>query len=132
MEELSIGELARRVGLRTSALRYYEEAGVLPMARRVNGRRRYSMDAVRMLEVIRFAQRAGFTLAEIRALFHGFDDGMPLGTRWEEIARAKLRELDEVIIRVKQMRRAIEEGLACGCVRIEDCGLGDEPGNNGA
>ncbi|HEX2211710.1 MAG TPA: MerR family transcriptional regulator, partial [Longimicrobium sp.] len=66
MEELSIGEVARRTGVAASALRYWEDAGLLPAPRRVGGRRRYDADAVRRVEVLRSAQQAGFTLAEIR------------------------------------------------------------------
>lgn len=124
MAELTIGEVARRTGLRTSALRFYEEAGVLPPLARVNGRRRYGADAVRRVEVLRFAQRAGFTLAEIRTLFHGFGAETPLGERWAALAGAKLAELDVLVARAARMRLAIEAGLACGCARMEDCTVG--------
>lgn len=123
MEGLTIGEVAHRTGLRTSALRYYEEQGVLPAPRRVNGRRRYDRSILRMVEVLRFAQQAGFTLAEIRKLFHGFGAETPLGARWKALARAKLEELDALIARATQMKRSIEKGSGCGCVRIEDCTL---------
>jgi MerR family redox-sensitive transcriptional activator SoxR len=123
MSELSIGEVARRTGIRPSALRYYEEMGLLPRTPRTGGRRRYGEQAVRMVEVLRFAQQAGFTLDEIRKLFHRFDAKAPLGARWRLLAEAKLRELDELQARIVGMRRAIEQGLACGCMRIEDCTL---------
>jgi MerR family transcriptional regulator, redox-sensitive transcriptional activator SoxR len=123
MEELTIGEVARRTGVRTSALRFYEQAGVLPAPRRVNGRRRYPPDVVRVVEVLRFAQQAGFALDEVRTLFHGFGAEVPLAERWEALAQAKLQELDTIIARATQMKRAIEAGLACGCVRVEDCVL---------
>jgi len=121
MNEITIGELARRTGVRTSALRFYEESGILEPSGRVGGRRRYSEDAVRLVEVVRFAQRAGFTLAEIRTLFAGFAPEMPLAERWAALAQEKLRELDRLVARAEQMRRAIQAGLACGCVRWEDC-----------
>lgn len=124
MAELTIGEVARRTGVRTSALRFYEEAGVLPPPDRVNGRRRYGADAVRRVEVLRFAQRAGFTLAEIRVLFNGFGAETPLGERWAALAGAKLAELDALLARAARMRSAIEAGLACGCARMEDCTVG--------
>jgi MerR family transcriptional regulator, redox-sensitive transcriptional activator SoxR len=124
MSDLTIGEVARRTGVRTSALRYYEEAGILPPPRRVNGRRRYEPVALRMVEVLRFAQQAGFTLEEIRTLFHGFGADVPLRERWEALAEAKLRELDAMIARAGQMKRAIEVGLGCGCLRLEDCVIG--------
>lgn len=124
MEELTIGDVARRTGLRTSALRYYEEAGILPPPRRVNGRRRYEPVVLRMLEVLQFAQAAGFTLEEIRTLFHGFGAEVPLRDRWQALAESKLKEMDALIARAMQMRRAIEVGLGCGCLRLEDCVIG--------
>jgi MerR family redox-sensitive transcriptional activator SoxR len=123
MEELSIGEVARRTGVAASALRYYEDAGLLPAPRRVSGRRRYDADVLRRVEVLRCAQQAGFTLAEIRTLFHGFGADTPLGERWNALAHAKLRELDALIARAAQMKQAILAGMQCGCVRLEDCVL---------
>lgn len=124
MEMLTIGEVARRTGLRTSALRYQEEAGVLPAPQRVNGRRTYRPETVRVIALLRFAQQAGFTLDEIRIVFHGFGGETPLGERWAALAYTKLRELDAMIAGAEQLKRAIEPGLACGCVRVEDCVLG--------
>lgn len=121
MEELSIGEVARRTGVAASALRYWEDAGLLPAPRRVGGRRRYDADAVRRVEVLRCAQQAGFTLAEIRTLFHGLGAETPLGERWNALAHARLRELDALIARAEQMKRAMVAGMACGCMRMEDC-----------
>src|SRR5882757_6660622 len=77
MRQLSIGEVARRTGIRTSALRYYEETGILPTPARVSGRRCYDTDAIRRVDVLRFAQQAGFTLREIKTLFHGFGADTP-------------------------------------------------------
>jgi MerR family redox-sensitive transcriptional activator SoxR len=123
MEELSIGEVARRTGVAASALRYYEDAGLLPLPRRVSGRRRYDPEVLRRVEVLRCAQQAGFTLAEIRTLFHGFGAGTPLGERWNALAHAKLRQLDALIARAGEMKQAILAGMECGCVRLEDCVL---------
>jgi MerR family transcriptional regulator, redox-sensitive transcriptional activator SoxR len=123
MRSLSIGEVARRTGIRTSALRYYEDAGILPRPARVNGRRSYDADVIRRIDVLRFAQQAGFTLEEIKTLFNGFRAETPLSSRWQALARTKLHELDELAQRIKRMRRALEVSLKCGCVRIEDCSL---------
>ena len=120
---MTIGEVARRAGLQPSAVRYYEEAGVLPKPHRVSGRRRYGTETLRQLEVLRFAQQAGFTLGEIRTLFHGFGTHTPLSARWRTLAVAKMDELDALIARAGQMKRAIEVGLECGCVSLEDCAL---------
>jgi len=124
---LSIGEVARRTGLRTSALRYYEESGLLPTPARVKGRRVYDAQVIRRIDGLRFAQEAGFTLKEIKILFHGSGVKSTLSARWQSMARKKLLELDLLAARVVRMRQALELGLKCGCVRIEDCTL--SPGN---
>jgi MerR family redox-sensitive transcriptional activator SoxR len=118
---LSIGEVAQRAGVRASALRFYEEAGILPPAPRVNGRRVYGEDIVNHVPVARFAQSVGFSLAEIRGLFDGMRGRSTLKAKWRPLARAKLVELDAVIARAQAMKAAIESGLACGCIRVEDC-----------
>ncbi|HEX6747419.1 MAG TPA: MerR family transcriptional regulator [Longimicrobium sp.] len=127
MDEIPIGEVARRTGVRASALRYYEEAGLLPPARRAGGRRMYPADVVRRIRLLRFAQRAGFTLAEIRTLFHGFDSAVAPGERWNALARAKIDELDDLIARATQMKRGLEMGMACGCASFDECVLPEEP-----
>lgn len=121
METLSIGELARRTGVRPSAIRYYEDAGVIPRPARSGGRRRYDTEAVRRIEVLKFAQRTGFTLEEIRTLFQGFGSKSQLNARWQVLARKKVDELDALVRRIQGMRQALELGLKCGCIRIEDC-----------
>jgi MerR family transcriptional regulator, redox-sensitive transcriptional activator SoxR len=125
--QLSIGEVARQTGLRTSAVRYYESAGVLPAPVRVNGRRRYDPDVVRLLRTVRFAQDAGFSVAEIRTLFHGFGAHVPPAARWRKLADRKLAELDALSLRVERMRRALLVAKQCGCVRMEDCEFDVEP-----
>ena len=78
MESMSIGEVDQRVGVRPSALRYYEGVRLLPPPERENGRRRYDGEVLRealdRLAVVRVAQQAGFTLSEIRTLLGGFSD----------------------------------------------------------
>jgi MerR family redox-sensitive transcriptional activator SoxR len=118
MNELSIGEAARRANVRTSALRYYEEEGIIPAARRVNGRRYYTEDLLRLIEVARFAQSVGFNLEEIKALFADRKDP---AAQWPVFARAKMDELDQVIGRAQAMKDALARGLRCGCIRLEDC-----------
>ena len=120
-KDLTIGEVARQTGLRPSAVRYYESAGVLPPPARVNGRRRYHADVVRLLRTVRFAQDAGFSVAEIRTLFHGFGAHVPPAARWQELADRKLAELDALTLRVERMRRTLVVAKQCGCVRMEDC-----------
>ena len=123
MKALSIGEVARRTGVRASALRYYEASGLLPPPARLSGRRIYEADVVRRVDLLRFAQEAGFTLQEVKTLFHGFGTETPLSARWQSPAVRKLRELDTLARRIRRMRRALALSLECGCVRIEDCTL---------
>jgi MerR family redox-sensitive transcriptional activator SoxR len=123
MKDLAIGEVARRAGIRTSALRYYESIGLLPAPRRVSGRRRYDEQTVQMLAVIQLAQAASFTIAEIQTLLHGFAPDTPPAARWQPLARRKLAELDALIARVQQMKQVLESGLNCGCLRLEDCAV---------
>jgi MerR family redox-sensitive transcriptional activator SoxR len=121
MDELTIGQAARRAGLRTSALRYYDDAGILPPARRVNGQRRYSEELLDLVRVARFAQSVGFSLSEVRALLSGLEGRSLLRAHWRPMALAKLKQLDAVIAKARHMKRAIQYGLDCGCIRIQDC-----------
>jgi len=77
MPELTITAVARDAGVRPSTLRYYERIGLLPSARRVAGRRRYDVCALKRLELIAYAKRAGFSLAQIQA----FRIAPPAGSR---------------------------------------------------
>jgi MerR family redox-sensitive transcriptional activator SoxR len=128
MEELTIGEVARRAGVRTSALRYYESIGLLSAPQRVNGRRRYDPSTVQLLGVIQLAQQAGFTIAEIQTLFHGFAAETPPAERWRPLVEHKLGEIEALIARAQQMKRILETLLGCGCLRLEECGMGDGTG----
>ena len=121
MEEMTIGQVAAQAGIRTSALRYYERVGLLPPPIRVSGRRRYGPEAIQRLTILQFARQAGFSIAEIQTLFNGFAPGTPPAARWHSLAEQKLGELDALIVRARQMRQMLEEGLSCGCLRWDDC-----------
>jgi MerR family transcriptional regulator, redox-sensitive transcriptional activator SoxR len=123
MALLTIGEVAQRAGVRTSALRYYEEVGVLPPATRIGGQRRYDEAVLARLAVVRLAQELGFTVAEIRALVEGFDDSGVSSERWRELASQKLIEVNTLITRAEQMKRLLTESLHCGCITLDACDL---------
>jgi MerR family redox-sensitive transcriptional activator SoxR len=108
-ELLTIGELARRAGVTATALRYYEELGLLPAPARVSGQRRYPESAARIVANILLYSAAGFTLAEQKALMSP-SEGTP---DWRELAQRKLAELDEQIARAQAAREAIRHGLRC-------------------
>ena len=119
---LSIGEVARRAGVRPSALRFYEAAGLLDPPARRGGQRRYSPMVLQRLAVIELGQRAGFTIAEIRELLAG-TAADAASERWRALAQRKLPEVRALIQRAKEMERWLEEGLRCDCLRLEDCRL---------
>jgi len=120
--ELTIGEVARQAGLRTSAIRYYEDIGVLPQPERVyGGHRRYSPRVFQQLALIQLAQQAGFSMAEIQTLVSGFDENAPLGVRWRTLAEQKLSELEALITRAQGMKRILEEGIRCQCLNLDEC-----------
>jgi MerR family transcriptional regulator, redox-sensitive transcriptional activator SoxR len=123
MPEMQISEIARRAGLRASAVRYYERIGLLLPARRVSGQRRYDLSVLARLAVIERARQSGFTLAEIRRLFSGFHVGTPPSERWRALARKKLVELDELTERIKLMKSLIRRWQKnCHCDALEECG----------
>ena len=123
MATLTIGEVAARAGLRTSALRYYEAAGVLPPTERVGGQRRYDEAVLARLAVVRLAQDAGFSVTEIRSLVAGFDEAGVDAERWRELAGRKLGEIDARIRHAQQMKQLLEASLDCGCLTLDACEL---------
>jgi DNA-binding transcriptional MerR regulator len=107
---LTIGELAQRTGVATSALRYYEDLGILRPATRESGRRRYEPAAVGVVGAVLFLRDAGFTLGEIGQLMAA----RAMAPRaWHELAHRKLEELDARILEAQAARGAIEHALAC-------------------
>jgi len=123
--ELSIGEVAKGAGVSVSAIRYYERNGLLPRAERVGGRRRFAEDTVRRLEVIGVAKRAGFSLAEIKALLTSIDEGSLVRERLPVLAARRLPEVDAEIERARQQRDWLAVAGACACESLDDCGLFD-------
>ena len=119
---LSIGEVARRAGVRASAIRYYEEAGLLPEPERVGGKRRYDASVFEWLSLIALAREAGFTMVEIKRLVTGFTPGTRPAAHWEELATRKLAEIDALVARAERMRAVLRVALDCGCFRLEECG----------
>jgi MerR family redox-sensitive transcriptional activator SoxR len=117
---LTIGALAERSGHHASALRYYEEVGLLKPAARVSGRRRYDPDAINQLGLIALLQDVGFTLAEIRSLLPHRDLAR---RRWEMLAHAKVEELDATIRKAQQAKRLLNETIDCRCTRLDGCQL---------
>src|SRR6266704_2465804 len=117
-EQLTIGELAKRTGVATSALRYYEELGLLPAPARVSGQRRYPPSAVGLVGVILLLRDVGFTLREVKALIASRSLA---GDGWRELHRRKLTELDRRIAQAQAARTAIAHALACPHEDVFEC-----------
>ena len=122
MANMTIGEVARKAGLKASAIRYYEKSGLLPKTQRVSGQRRYDGGVFNYLAVIDVARQAGFRIDEMRQLFHGFGRGIPAFHRWQVIAQRKIVEMDQLIARAKKMKRLLQRADRCKCLDLEDCG----------
>jgi MerR family transcriptional regulator, redox-sensitive transcriptional activator SoxR len=120
---LTIGQLAQRFGLKTSAIRYYEANGVLPEPARQSGQRRYGADAVRRLEVLDVAKRAGFSLDEARVLLQSADIGSPAFESLRALATRKLPEVEALIVRAQAMRDWLLTATDCSCTSLDVCAL---------
>jgi MerR family transcriptional regulator, redox-sensitive transcriptional activator SoxR len=129
--EWGIGDVAREAGLQPSAIRYYERVGLLAPPPRAHGRRRYDDRVLKQLKVIDVAQAAGFTIAEIKTLLHGFDAGTPAAVRWRVLAQEKLPQVDALLARAQEMKRIIEDSLQCGCLTLEECAVSLRPSAEG-
>jgi len=105
-----IGELARRTGVATSALRYYERIGLLSLAERVGQRRHYPPSSAERVALIRLYQDAGFTLAEIRQLLAAKRQGR---AAWHRVAERKVADLDARIADTQRAKQLIEHALEC-------------------
>src|SRR2546423_1880061 len=118
---LSIGQVAKRAGLRPSTIRYYEASGLLPDPVRVGGWRRYGGGVFTALAAIELAQQAGFSFAPIRSLLPGFSRRTAPSARWAALARKKLPEIDALIARANAMKDLLKRGIDCRCEGIDGC-----------
>jgi MerR family transcriptional regulator, redox-sensitive transcriptional activator SoxR len=125
MPGLTISEVARQVGLQASAIRYYEQIGLLPRAQRVSGQRRYDATTLYRLAIIQWARQLGFTLDEIRQLFFSFRNVTRASERWHALSRKKLAELDRQMDGIKTVRRLLRKMMRnCRCETLDQCGKG--------
>jgi len=122
---MTIGEVAKQSGLRTSAIRYYERVGLLPKPVRSGGQRRYDARILRRLAVLARAKSCGFTLDEVRQLFN--EPGAP-AERWQQVAKTKIVELDALLGRIRRMKALIVR--RCQCADFDECGRRLMAGNS--
>ena len=135
-DELAIGAVAERAGLAVSALRFYEDHGLVRARRSAGGQRRYPRDVLRRLAVIRAAQEVGFSLGEIREMLADLPDDHHVTEReWRALARSWRPQLDERIRTLERLRDQLDRCIGCGCLSMQTCRManpGDRAGARGA
>jgi len=125
---LTIGEVARRAGLATSSIRYYESIGLLPEPERLHGQRRYGTDVLDTLAFVGIAQGAGFKLEEIKELMRGSDDARGMGDRMRALSSRKLDEVESALELARARKGWLEVANTCDCESPADCALFPAPG----
>ncbi|HAS11702.1 MAG TPA: redox-sensitive transcriptional activator SoxR [Acidimicrobiaceae bacterium] len=122
--ELSIGEVVERSGVPHTALRFYEERGLITSTRTSGNQRRFPRDVLRRLSFIKAAQRVGLTLEEITEALSSLPDGRTPNQRdWERLSRRWTAELDERIRLLTALRDDLTSCIGCGCLSLQRCRL---------
>ena len=133
---ITIGDLAARSGVRTSALRFYESRGLITSQRTAGNQRRYARSTARRVAVIRAAQVLGLTLDEIEGALSQLPEARtPNRTDWERLSVLWSRLLDDRIAGLEALRDRLSDCIGCGCLSLESCGLlnqGDRAARMGA
>lgn len=123
-ELLTIGQVADRSGVPHTALRFYEESGLIEAQRTTGNQRRYPRAVLRRLAFIRTAQRVGLSLEQIRDALAGLPDGrVPTKTDWARLSRAWRTELDARIDALQRLRDRLTGCIGCGCLSLRSCTL---------
>ncbi|MCE8006904.1 redox-sensitive transcriptional activator SoxR [Aestuariivita sp.] len=121
---LSIGFVAERTGLAVSAIRYYEEQGLVFPWRNAGGQRKFHRSDIRRLSFVMIAQQFGFTLPQIKAELDRLPKGRaPTKTDWASISSEFRDVLDRRIETLTKMRERLDSCIGCGCLSLESCAL---------
>jgi len=121
---IPISEVARRSGVASSALRFYEERGLIQSERAGSGHRRYPRSVLRRIAFIVFAQRIGLTLEEIGAELTKLPpDRMPTRRDWARLSGEWTKRVDQKIAELQRLRGTLTECIGCGCLSIDRCRL---------
>jgi MerR family redox-sensitive transcriptional activator SoxR len=129
---LTVGELAERSGVATSALRFYEDRGLITAERTAAGHRRYSRATIRRVAFILFAQRIGLSLDEIRAELAKLPgDRVPKRADWARLSSSWTSRIDERIAELERLKLGLTECIGCGCLSLDRCRLAN-PGDRAA
>lgn len=119
---LTINQVSKRSGVAASALRYYEERGLIQSERARSGHRRFPRSALRRIAFIVFAQRLGMTLSEIRAELGKLpSDHVPTGKDWAKLSDPWAERIDTRIAELERLKAGLTECIMCGCLSLESC-----------
>jgi MerR family redox-sensitive transcriptional activator SoxR len=119
---LTVGEVVRRSGFASSALRYYEREGLLAASRTTGGQRRYERSVLRRLAFIRAARNVGLSLDEVRKVLSQLPESRtPTGADWSTISRTWRSRLDEQIEALVALRDGLDSCIGCGCLSLTRC-----------
>ncbi len=133
---LTIGDLARRTGLSVSAIRFYEERGLVEALRTGGNQRRFLRADIRRLSFILIAQQLGLSLNEIEQALSGLPQGRnPNAADWKRISRGIRQRIDARIAALQKVREDLDGCIGCGCLSLKKCALynaGDTWGARGA
>ncbi|MGW6914146.1 redox-sensitive transcriptional activator SoxR [Kitasatospora sp. NPDC054939] len=132
---LTIGQLADRSGLATSALRYYEKLGLIHSERTTGGQRRYTRGTLRRVAFVRAAQRVGLSLDEARVALDRLPERpAPSGAEWDTVATSWQTRIDEQIAELERLKAKLTGCIGCGCLSLTRCNLynaADRAGESG-
>jgi MerR family redox-sensitive transcriptional activator SoxR len=118
----TVGELAARTGIATSALRFYEDRGLIYAARTDSGHRRYPRATARRVAFILFAQRVGLTLEEIRVELAKLpSDRAPRGEDWARLSTTWAERITERMAELERLKRGLTDCIGCGCLSLDRC-----------
>jgi MerR family redox-sensitive transcriptional activator SoxR len=124
VKRFSVGELAARAGVATSALRFYEANGLIASERNSSGHRRYRPDALRRVAFIQVAQRIGLSLGEVGEALASLPSGRtPTRDDWNALAGRWLPRIDDQIAALEQLRDRLDGCIGCGCLSLDTCEL---------
>lgn len=124
MTELTIGQVASRSGVATSALRYYEQRGLITSSRTTGNQRRYAQATLRRVAFIQAAQRVGLSLEDIAAALDTLPQGRaPTKADWHRLSRSWRPRLDDQIERLQRLRNNLDRCIGCGCLSLRSCAL---------
>ena len=121
---LTIGEVAERTGLAVSAIRFYDERGLISSERSERGHRRFRRATIRRLSFVMISQSLGYTLQEIYEMLDALPSGRtPTEADWTQFAQQFASDVAERIAALEQLRDKLDGCIGCGCLSLEACGL---------